>query len=46
VKAEERQTEMKPSVKAVCSEKDRHASEADAYAAASRWVGMAFDEAG
>jgi hypothetical protein len=31
--------QMKTPAKEVCSEKDRHASEADAYAAASRRVG-------
>jgi hypothetical protein len=36
--------QMKMPAKEVCSEKDRHASEADAYAAASRRVGNRNDK--
>jgi hypothetical protein len=35
---------MKTPAKEVCSEKDRHASEADAYAAASHRVGNRHDK--
>lgn len=35
---------MKPNAEEVCSEKDRHALEADAYAAASRGVGKRHDK--
>lgn len=36
--------QMKTPAKEVCSEKDRHAPEADAYAAASRRVGTRHDK--
>jgi hypothetical protein len=35
---------MKPNAEEVCSEKDRHALEADGYAAASRRVGKRHDK--